>query len=63
MPRKRKLTAAAFGRALSTAGWRVPPAAPAAPVGPRVLVVDRWNGSEWVQVRLVWNGTQYAEVA
>lgn len=60
------LTAAAFAATLSTAG-RIEPAAAAAPASsPRVgsvAVVDRWNGSRFVEMRLVWDGAQYVEVA
>jgi hypothetical protein len=58
-----KLTAAAFGAALSTAGRPVPAAAPAVDDRPRVVVVDRWNGARFVETRLVWNGAAYVEVA
>jgi len=29
---------------------------------PATQVVERWNGERWSEHRLVWNGTQYAEV-
>jgi hypothetical protein len=54
------LTAAAFAARLSTAGRIAPAAAPAGE--PRITIVERWNGTRFVEVRLVWNGTQYAEV-
>jgi len=54
-----KLSAAAFGAVLSTAGRGA--AAPAAVDDrPRVVVVDRWNGTRFIEVRLVWNGAEYA---
>ena len=57
---RKGITAAAFAASLSTAG-RIAPAA--APVGtPATAIVERWNGTRFVEVRLVWNGTQYAEV-
>jgi hypothetical protein len=62
----RKLTAAAFGAALSTAGRPVPAAAPAVASAPRVgsvAVVDRWNGLRFVEIELVWNGAAYVERA
>jgi hypothetical protein len=42
------------------------PAAAAAPVASTpavgsVAVVDRWNGSRFVETRLVWNGAAYVE--
>jgi hypothetical protein len=60
------ITAAAFGATLSTAGRL--PAAAAAPVASTpavgsVAVVDRWNGSRFVAVRLVWTGAAYVEIA
>jgi len=65
MSEPKGITAAAFGATLSTAG-RLPAAAPAPDSTPRVgsaLVVGRWNGSRFVEVRLVWNGIEYVEVA
>jgi len=62
MSASKGITAAAFGATLSTAG-RLPPATPAPAGAPRVLVVDRWNGSTFVEVRLVWNGAEYVETA
>lgn len=56
------LAAAAFGAMLSTAGRLVPAAAPAST--PRVgslAVVDRWDGSRFVEVELTWNGAAYVE--
>lgn len=53
------MTAAAFGATLSTAGRIAPAAAPATPT---TAIVERWNGTRFVEVHLVWNGTQYAEV-
>ncbi len=35
-------------------------------MGPRVgqtTVVDRWNGTRWIEVTLTWNGSVYVEVA
>jgi hypothetical protein len=32
-------------------------------VRPQVLVAERWDGSEWIEVKLTWNGSLYAEVA
>jgi hypothetical protein len=30
---------------------------------PKILVVDRWDGQKWIEVRLTWNGTGYTEAA
>ena len=56
------LTAAAFAATLSTAGRPAPAAAPVAE-RPRVTVVDRWNGTRFIEVTLHWNGAAYVEVA
>jgi hypothetical protein len=29
---------------------------------PRTTVVERWNGTQWIEVVLAWDGEQYAEV-
>ena len=56
---KRKgITAAAFMASLSTAGRDF---APAAPLVKRV-VVERWDGQQWIEKQLEWNGTEYREV-
>lgn len=60
---RKGITAAGFMAGLSTNGRLVAPAAPAASVRPRVVVVDRWNGSRFVEVELHWNGAEYAAPA
>jgi hypothetical protein len=34
-----------------------------APRRPAVMIAERWNGSEWTEHRLEWDGNMYAEVA
>ena len=43
------------------ASFRKPASSAAAPAP--FTIVERWDGLKWIEVRLVWNGTQYAEVA
>jgi len=57
------MTAADFMAGVSTGGRLVAPAAPEPAGRPRVAVVDRWNGSRFVEVTLCWNGAAYVEVA
>lgn len=39
------------------------PAGRASAARPQTQVVERWNGAEWSEHRLEWNGAQYAEGA
>jgi len=57
----RRMSPAGFMVGLSTAGRLVAPAAPEPAGRPRVVVVDRWNGSRFVEVTLHWNGAEYVE--
>jgi hypothetical protein len=60
---KHTLSAGAFMASFSSAVRLVAPAAAPAVAGrPRVMVVDRWDGTRFVEVELRWNGTTYAEV-
>ncbi len=53
------MTATAFMSSFSAAG-RIAPAAPN--TKPEYSVAERWNGTQWVEVKLFWNGTNYQEV-
>jgi hypothetical protein len=54
------INARAWMAQLSTAGRLESESLPQ-PEQPRTLTVERWNSREWIEVRMVWNGTQYQE--
>ena len=56
------MNAASWMARLSTAGRRedLGAAAPAKAVR-KTAVVDRWNGTGWTELHLVWDGTAYVE--
>ena len=58
------MNARAFMNALSTAGMNSlrEPVKPEPVATPKTCCVDRWNGSRWISVDLVWDGEKYVEV-
>jgi hypothetical protein len=55
----------AFMKTLSTAGRLAEELASiaSAPRRPSHLIVEQWNGREWVSRKLIWDGEQYSEAA
>jgi hypothetical protein len=36
---------------------------PQEPKPPKFAIVERWNGTEWLEVKLTWTGSKYEEIA
>ena len=63
MKKQQGISAAAFMAAFSSAGVGTFTEPAPKPEQPKILMVDRWNGREWITVKTEWNGERYAEVA
>lgn len=60
-PQQKGISAAAFGsQSFNSHSFDSKPQEQ--PKQPQTLIVDRWNGTKWIQIECAWDGESYKEV-